>query len=293
MSDGNSIINLGELSRPATLLIEKISDAVGGVFKPYQIRRVAQAEAEAEKLKALSKIEISGLQQRALVRFVAEEAKKQYNIESVTRKAFDDLHEDARPREVDDDWISNFFDKCRLISDEEMQSLWAKLLAGEANKPGSYSRRTVNSLGSLDKRDAELFKNVCQYAWCLGDLTPLVYGHHADIYSRSGVNFDSLRHLDDIGLVSFSTVTGYVQKRLPHVVTISYFGAPINIRFRAEKDNEFALGCVLLTKTGQELAPICGSKPIPEFVGYVLDKWLEQGYVTFSDWPRERTAQPT
>ena len=45
MSDSNSIINLGGLSKPATVLIEKISDAVGGVFKPYQIKRIAKAEA--------------------------------------------------------------------------------------------------------------------------------------------------------------------------------------------------------------------------------------------------------
>jgi hypothetical protein len=42
MSNGGSLINLGEISKPATVLIEKIADAIGGVFKPYQIRRVAQ-----------------------------------------------------------------------------------------------------------------------------------------------------------------------------------------------------------------------------------------------------------
>ncbi|HLL76618.1 MAG TPA: hypothetical protein VK421_15295 [Pyrinomonadaceae bacterium] len=50
MSDGNSIVNLGDLTKPATVLIEKISDAVGGVFRPYQIKRLAHAEAEAEKI---------------------------------------------------------------------------------------------------------------------------------------------------------------------------------------------------------------------------------------------------
>jgi hypothetical protein len=36
MSDNfeSSLINLGELSKPATVLVEKISEAVGGVFKP-------------------------------------------------------------------------------------------------------------------------------------------------------------------------------------------------------------------------------------------------------------------
>lgn len=288
MRNGNSIVNLGDLTKPATVLIEKISDAIGGVFKPYQIRRLAQAEAEADKIKALARIEIGELPQRALARFVAEEAKKQNNIESITRKAVDDLGEDSRPQDVEDDWISNFFDKCRLISDEEMQSLWAKVLAGEANKPGSYSRRTVNFIGTLDKPDAMLFTNLCSYGWFLGEMVPLVYDHRADIYNRAGINFDSLRHLDDIGLITFSSIAGYVNQALPQVVTISYYDQAINIRFKTEKDNEFALGHVLLSRTGQELAPICGSGAVPEFVDYVVKKWFDKGYITFSDWPNKR-----
>jgi Protein of unknown function (DUF2806) len=50
---------------------------------------------------------------------------------------------------VNDDWITNFFDKCRIVSDEEMQQIWAKVLAVEANKPGTYSKRTVNFLSSV------------------------------------------------------------------------------------------------------------------------------------------------
>jgi Protein of unknown function (DUF2806) len=126
MSDGNSIINLGDLSKPAVVLIEKISDAVGGLWKPTQIRRLARAEADANRTKAIADIEITELQQRALQRFVLEEAKKQENMESITAKMLPSLKEEATPANVEDDWIINFFDKCRLISDEQMQSLWAK-----------------------------------------------------------------------------------------------------------------------------------------------------------------------
>ena len=42
-----SLINLSGLSKPATVLIEKISNAVGMVWEPRQIRRVAQAKADA------------------------------------------------------------------------------------------------------------------------------------------------------------------------------------------------------------------------------------------------------
>ena len=32
----------------------------------------------------------------------------------------------------------------------------------------------------------------------------------------------------------------------------------------------------MLTKVGQELAPICGSKPIPEFFDYVIEHWASK-----------------
>lgn len=52
MSQENPIAKLGDLTKPATVLIEKISEAVGGVFKPYQIVRVAKAEAEVGRIQA-------------------------------------------------------------------------------------------------------------------------------------------------------------------------------------------------------------------------------------------------
>ena len=94
----NSLINLGNLAEPAKVLIEKVSDAVGGAFKPYQIKRVAKAEAEAEIIKANAKIEISELQIRALNRFFVEEAVKQENIENITKKAIPQLEESANPK---------------------------------------------------------------------------------------------------------------------------------------------------------------------------------------------------
>lgn len=144
-----SLVNIGELSKPATVLVERISDAVGGFFKPYQIERVARAEAEAAEIRAKTEVEISELQERAINRFVAEEAQKQKNIEDIGTKALAGVQESADPEEVEDDWIVNFFDKCRLISDEEMQDLWARVLSGEANQPGSYSKRIVNFLSSM------------------------------------------------------------------------------------------------------------------------------------------------
>ncbi|RPJ77282.1 MAG: DUF2806 domain-containing protein, partial [Alphaproteobacteria bacterium] len=215
MIEGTSLVNIGELSKPATVLIEKISDAVGGIAKPWQIRRVAKAEAEADKIKAIAHIEIDELQKRALQRFVAEEAKKQSNIEEITAKALPQVKDEAQPQNIEDDWITNFFDKCRLISDNEMQTLWSKVLAGEANSPGTYSKRTVNLLGSLDKADAFLFQSLCGFGWFFGNVVPIIYEVEDEIYTKHGINFGALKHLDEIGLLSFESLSGYSKIHLP------------------------------------------------------------------------------
>ena len=82
-----SLVNLGKLSKPADTLIKKVSSAVGGLFEPWQVERVAKAQAKADLIKAKSEIEITDLHRRAIHRFV-EEAQRQDNMESITEKAF-------------------------------------------------------------------------------------------------------------------------------------------------------------------------------------------------------------
>jgi hypothetical protein len=288
MSNGNSIVNLGDLSKPATVLIEKVSEALGGYFKPYQIKRIAKSEAEAEIIKAEAQIEVTDLQRRALGRFVVEEAKKQENIEKITEKAIPQLENSAKPQDVEDDWVTNFFDKSRIISDDEMQSLWAKVLAGEANSPGTYSKRTVNFLGSLDKADAHLFTSLCGFSWLLGNVVPLVFDVMDPIYNEKGINFNSLTHLDDIGLVSFENISGFKRMGFPKYITIFYYGTPLNLEFQKPEGNDLELGRVLLTKTGQQLSMICGSKPVDGFFDYVIERWAKKNIALSSPYPRNK-----
>jgi len=183
------------------------------------------------------------------------------------------VKDEAQPENIEDDWITNFFDKCRLISDGEMQTIWSKVLAGEANSPGTYSKPTVNLLGSLDRADAFLFQILCGFGWFFGNVVPIIYEVEDEIYTKHGINFNALKHLDEIGLLSFESFTGFSKVHLPKKIRFTYYGKPIDIEFENEKDNRISIGHVLLSKTGQELAPICGSKPIPAFFDYVIERW--------------------
>jgi Protein of unknown function (DUF2806) len=288
MAEGPPFINLGELSKPATVLIEKVSEAIGGIFAPRQIRRIAQANADAALIATEADIKRTELQKRALQRFVNEEVKKQENIESITAKALPLLEDKSEPQKMEDDWISNFFDKCRIVSDNEMQTLWSKVLAGEANAPGAFSKRTVNTLGSLDKSDAILFEKLCTFVWDVGDAMPLIFDFNQSMYTNIGVNFVSLTHLDSIGLLRFESTSGFVIEQLPKFVSASYFGTSIRVEFSGEKNNSLDVGNVLLSQVGMQLARICTAKASEAFLEYVIDHWAKRYLFPSSVYPRTR-----
>jgi len=199
-------------------------------------------------------LEITALQDRAVRRFFVEEAKKQYNIETITGKALPLLEDGANPQNIEDDWIAHFFDRCRLVSDEEMQTLWSKVLAGEANRPGRYSKRTVNLISTLDKVDAELFRQLYSFAWQIAEVFPLIYDHNDRMYTDHGIFFASLKRLDEIGLISFEPPpSGYQRERLPQTQVVSFYDKTFEIQFLKPENNTLPIGTVLLTRAGQEL----------------------------------------
>jgi hypothetical protein len=301
---------LGELSKPATVLIEKISSAVGTVFQPYQVVRLAKAEAEAERIRSEGRIEATDIERRAAYRWLKEEAKRQANIETIASRALPLLHDTSAPEAIEDDWITHFFDKGRLISDEEMQRLWSAVLAGEANEPGSVSKRTVNVLADLDKFDAELFTRLCGFGWKMEGyelaelkgrspkekrllVVPVVLGSSyganslSERYTSRGINYAALTHLNSLGLITFNE-RGLWWTGIPKKTAVFYFGNAVELEIphpnypSLTKGPKYGLdiGHAILTRAGYELAPICRAEPVEGFFEYVRDYWKQLGLLS-------------
>ena len=128
-----------------------------------------------------------------------------------------------------DDWITNFFDKSRIVSDGDMQQLWARILAGEANAPGAFAKRTINLVADLDKSDAELFMCLCGFCWMIGDLVPLAFDVNDEVYRRNSISFNALTHLESLGLVRFDDFAGFAKLRVPKQIT-PYFHFKLHLR---------------------------------------------------------------
>ena len=66
-------------------------------------------------------------------------------------------------------WIS----EASNVSDETLQDLWARLLAGELESPGSVSNDTMSIARDLTKERAGEFQTLCSAALCKLDGTPV------------------------------------------------------------------------------------------------------------------------
>lgn len=281
----NPIVDIGGLAKPVTVFIEKVSAGLGCLYEPRHIVKVAEAEAKANKIRVAADIEIAEMEDRAIRRLIGEETKRQANIEGIIHKALLCLDEEkAEPEKMDDDWIAHFFDKCRSVSNEEMQRLWAKVLAGEANAPGSFSRKTVNLIADLNARDANLFTALCRFSWQIGNAHfPLIFGtgsnepgfsaKDCEIYQQHGIVFDTLRHLEALGLLQFGEFAAYSTHFSQTRKAVLYFGRMLLVEFQSGLPLALPVGHVLLTNAGSELAPFSGATPIDGYFEFVEEKW--------------------
>lgn len=286
MSDA-SLINIGELSKPATVLVEKVSSAIGVLYEPRRIRKEAQANADAALVEAESRIQIGELERRALTRWVVEQTREQKNIEDITTKALPNLNPESDPAGMDEDWISDFFAKCRRVSNEEMQSLWSSLLAGEANKPGSVSKRTVDFVAAMDRSDAEAFTRVCSFS-CNSLNETLIFDTSHQILEDNKVSWSDLSHLDTIGLIQLATFGGFARIGFPEVIRIALAGETLELTLK-EKDGkrQISTGMVMLTKIGRELRSFVDFEPAQGYYDFCVESWSKDKNCTLSSpYPR-------
>src|SRR5947208_71749 len=146
MADMNfSLIDTKALSEPVTKLIEAVRSAVGVIYEPTNIRRKAKAESDAAIIKLGGEIELRDIAQRASERINNRELRRQKNIESIVTQAQEELPETVDKHPVNEDWITQFFNLSQDVGDSEMQTVWARLLAGEVARPEGFSLRTLQT----------------------------------------------------------------------------------------------------------------------------------------------------
>ena len=209
-------MNIEKFTEPITKLIEVISNSIGVIYEPRRIEQKAKAEAKATIYQKIGELVANELDERALIRFIAKENKRQINIDNIVKYAITEMSTKEKVTsevEPDPDWISNFFNLCQDISNEELQILWGKLLANEVDKPGSFRRRTMHTLKLISPMEAKWFNALCTNLITITDeikskekyycmITQFIPIKKKTALAFSGISSYEMYRLEEIGLVN-------------------------------------------------------------------------------------------
>lgn len=271
---GLTVKDLAGLSEPACKLIDALRATTGVLFEPTRIRRKAKAEADAAIVDAKAQLQIKDLERRAFDRIKHREARRQDNIENIVGGATQQLPPDSTAQSLDEDWASEFMNHCQDISDEQMQQVWSRILAGEFVSPGKYSLRTLNFVKLLSRKDAEVFSRFCSFLWVAGgDLAYLKTEKTDEFLTANGFPYASLIHLEALGLLNMG-LTLAVTFNTPKAI-LHYYGQPYVFSFPDDAKKP-SISCVLLTNMGKELTSLCSSQASFAYVAALTESLLQE-----------------
>jgi len=176
-------------------LVETISNATGLTARGIKKNADAESYAAIKKAEAETEIQLLKLQgEEKIAQYVlARNKQKVENVEEIVSKAKQQFAPDEQVSEepVEKDWMTRFLNIAEEISDDDMQNIWARVLAGEIKKPKSYSLRTLEVLRNLSKEEAALIMKVSNYQVALDLLSTEDFA----------VNLTDQIALDDINIV--------------------------------------------------------------------------------------------
>ena len=302
----------GDMIPGVDKLVEVAASGVGSIagtfLAPWRARRegrarIIAAEAEAKVLdirarahaeaRELLRVEdpLEGgeleISDRITERIQYQEQKRLANMQAVLGRAAVDLEDKDVPETVPDhDWAARFFTEVQDVSSEEMQVLWAKVLAGEVERPGSTAARTLGLLKDLDRTTAGLFAKFCSACvyivleaghGMLDARLPSLGGSAADnSLVDFGFNFSTLNRLNEHGLIisdydswsdfRFSVVRRSDEPPRP-LLPFHHQGRQWVLVADATRHPgaDFRIKGPALTFAGQELSRVVEQEPIPNY----------------------------
>ncbi len=265
---------------------------------------IAEAQADARQHLSSPEIAVAGeltigeaIEQR--VRF--QEEKRQRNIAAIVSQAATQLGDgEVEDHEPDHDWTARFFNEAQDVSSEDMQILWAKVLAGEVERPGSTSQHTLGVLKVLDRSTAQLFTKVC--SMCIripvqGDENGIVIlpsvGRKigSNELNDFGILYFHMTILRDYGLLTHSDTSsltvsfGFESAGVNRGTPTAFFhqeSAWILVRKGdQDADNTFELEGVFLSKPGRELCRAITIESVDEYTAE-LKSFFERNRLTMT-----------
>ncbi len=306
MSDNNySLINFDGASDVVIKLLDMIQNAVGWCVIPK--RKAADFEKGLSVY--VESIEndptLSGLEKGVKISSARKEMKQYINQGKIIAYAAKDIQVDSK-LDVDDDWLMYFFEYAKNVSADDVQRIWAKILAERCNGNTSMNRRLINALSMLDHETAHIFERlcgitleftcyyikyaplvfpVCIYKDYLSELEQVDQGkvieftkYHLNFVGFDEKNYD-FKKLKDNGLIEMRTEENTMENVLNIEPEIMLNGKAYKIKGDKGIKN-LELGRIKYTELGESLCDIVNTSYVFPYFDILMERYFKsQGYI--------------
>lgn len=266
-------INLFKIEgKPLEKLIDVISKGIGKIYQPKAIRN--EADAEAYKIKTIEKAKTEAYLdskedqieffERIENRILFKEIKKQNNLDSINSIAVEEFKNEQYVTDdpVDETWIDKFFAIAEEISNEEMQILWGKILAGEVKQPQSYSIRTLDILRNISKIEASIFQKISFLTIEAGGSSFVLNPENGEYLKKEyDISYNDRLLLEEAGLITANDLTYQLKQVNTSTRNPFTFGDTIVLVERAKDVNVQSLPILVFTKAAFELSKLMPHSP--------------------------------
>ena len=188
--------------------------------------------------------------------------KRLANARAVLEAAADELEgKEVNDHEPDPDWTARFFDHLQDVSSEDLQKVWAKILAGEVESPGRTSLRTLETLRNMTKRDAEMFKDICDFVLMEGDIF-----HNDSVDRFTPLKYGYVTHLQECGLIRPARDAVRLVKLTDNGMAFTSHTINLLIKEKTQGNSELKIPVLMLTAAGRELYRFVRCKPHEDYL---------------------------
>lgn len=245
------------LGNNAPTILSAVGPIAGSIITAVFLRSNT-ATTEFEKIKA-GKFDEVIEELLASGQMTYTEFYKAKNFLKIAKKAdthYSQRQQDRNYKLYDFDWFMRFYEAVGNISDDEMQDIWAKILAGEINNPSYFSLRTIDVLRNMRKSDAELFLKFCKFSFDKG-AGEIFLPNYDEYLEKSEITYSDIMRLSEVGLI-FNDALITLNFELSQKPKIIFINNELIMTLAAKKESptKGSIKQYPFTKVGQELATL-------------------------------------
>ncbi len=193
----------------------------------------------------------------------------------------------ANPDQLNPEFRRRWIWDTSNVSDETLQDLWARLLAGELESPGSVSNDTMSIASDMTKERAEEFQILCSAALCYPDGKPMIIvscGNPGNDSLRPyGLPYEVLARLVHHRLIVSNMDTRRTLTAREGQLEVAAQQQDLFLILHPSTDGERGnqtghISGLLFTPAGEELFAVVEKTPVPEYRAAMLTSLKQQGW---------------